>query len=101
MPPTITPELTETWLAELDAMDARLAPHFGRSEVCRRASAYLRGLLSGVDRNMGGSSPRSPGMRRRMACNTCWVARSGMPRRFGTNCEGMCVSGWAIRMRCW
>jgi SRSO17 transposase len=53
MSPTTDRLITDPWLAELDAMDARLAPHFGRSEVRRRASAYLRGLLSGVERKNG------------------------------------------------
>lgn len=53
MPPRNVPPLTDAWLAELDAMDARLAPHFGRGELQRRASAYLRGLLSGADRKNG------------------------------------------------
>lgn len=53
MATTITPDLTNAWLAELEAVDVRLAPHFGRSEVRRRASAYLRGLLSGAERKNG------------------------------------------------
>lgn len=53
MPTTTDQPITDAWLAELDAMDARLAPHVGRSEVRRRASAYLRGLLSGADRKNG------------------------------------------------
>ena len=34
-------------------MEARLAPHFGRIELRDRASAYLRGLLSGAERKNG------------------------------------------------
>lgn len=42
------------WAAGLDAMHARIARHFARSEARERALAYLRGLLSPVERKNGG-----------------------------------------------
>lgn len=45
--------LTTAWRNELSAMDARLAPFFRRAELRDRARAYLRGLLSGVERKNG------------------------------------------------
>ena len=53
MPQTVDQQLTDAWTAELDAVDARLAPHFSRAELRERASAYLRGLLSGAERKNG------------------------------------------------
>jgi SRSO17 transposase len=40
----------ETWAAELDAVAARLAPLFARSEPRRHAAAYLRALLGDCER---------------------------------------------------
>ena len=53
MPPTEDQQLTQAWAAELAAVEARLAPHFGRAELRGRASTYVRGLLSGADRKNG------------------------------------------------
>src|SRR5919108_4491682 len=41
------------WAAELEALCERLAPRFGRVEVRRRASGFLRGLLSASERKNG------------------------------------------------
>ena len=43
----------EGWAAELAALHARIAPRFARPEPRRRALAFLRGLLSPVDRKNG------------------------------------------------
>jgi SRSO17 transposase len=53
MPPAIDQQLTDAWAAELDAVEVRLAPHFGRAELRGRARAYVRGLLSGAERKNG------------------------------------------------
>src|SRR5438552_19113770 len=41
------------WAEGLDAVHARVAPRFARAEPRRRALAYLRGLLSPVERKNG------------------------------------------------
>jgi SRSO17 transposase len=43
----------EGWAQELGALCERIAPRFGRVEVRRRAGAFLRGLLAGVERKNG------------------------------------------------
>src|SRR5919202_6128132 len=43
----------EGWTRELDALAARIAPRFARAEPRRRALAYLRGLLSPLERKNG------------------------------------------------
>lgn len=43
----------EGWSRELEALAARIAPRFVRAEPRRRALAYLRGLLSPVERKNG------------------------------------------------
>jgi SRSO17 transposase len=40
----------EEWAAELEALGERIAPRFHRVEVRRRTGAFLRGLLTGVER---------------------------------------------------
>jgi SRSO17 transposase len=42
-----------TWAAGLEAVHARVAPRFARAEPRQRALAYLRGLLSPVERKNG------------------------------------------------
>lgn len=41
------------WAAGLDELHERLGPRFGRAEPRRRALAYLRGLLAGLERKNG------------------------------------------------
>jgi SRSO17 transposase len=43
----------EGWASELDAAAALLGRHFARSEPRERATAYLRGLLSDIERKNG------------------------------------------------
>ena len=43
----------QDWEAALADVQRRLGPRFARSEMRRRAAAYLRGLLSGVERKNG------------------------------------------------
>src|SRR5207249_3247243 len=42
-----------TWADDLAALHARIAPRFPRLELRRRALAYLRGLLSPLERKNG------------------------------------------------
>jgi SRSO17 transposase len=53
MSQTVNREAVRSWTEELDALDERIAPHFSRSEVRRRARDYLRGLLSRAERKNG------------------------------------------------
>src|ERR671917_503217 len=43
----------EGWARDLEAPAARIAPRFSRAEPRRRALAYLRGLLSPLERKNG------------------------------------------------
>jgi SRSO17 transposase len=49
----INADAVEGWGAELAALHARIAPRFARTEPRRRALAFLRGLLSPVERKNG------------------------------------------------
>ncbi len=53
--PSYEPRLGEIegWVQELDALHARIAPHFERAEPRRRSLAYLKGLLSHAERKNG------------------------------------------------
>ena len=53
MPQTVNRKTLRSWTEELDTVGERIAQHFSRSELRRRAQDYLRGLLSGVERNNG------------------------------------------------
>ena len=48
-----TVEEVHAWAAGLEAMHARIAHHFARSEPRQRALAYLKGLLSPIERKNG------------------------------------------------
>src|SRR5215213_11357314 len=50
MPKTVDRKTVRSWIEQLDALDQRIAPHFSRSEVRRRARDYLRGWLSEAER---------------------------------------------------
>lgn len=50
MPQPIDQQVTDAFTAELAALDVQFGPHFSRAELRERASAYLRGLLSGAER---------------------------------------------------
>jgi SRSO17 transposase len=49
----LTPEDVQGWATELEAVGQRLAGRFARAEPRRRALAYLKGLLSTVERKNG------------------------------------------------
>jgi SRSO17 transposase len=49
----VTEEAVREWAQELTAVHARIAARFVRAEPRHRALAYLRGLLSGVERKNG------------------------------------------------
>ena len=53
MPTTIDQQTVERWAAELNAVHARLAPRFARSEPRQRVRSYLQGLLSPIERKNG------------------------------------------------
>ena len=63
----------ENWLEELQALHERIAGHFRRSEPRERSLAYLKGLLSGVERRNGwqlaeqAGEARPDGMQRLLA----------------------------------
>lgn len=50
MPRTVARTMVRSWSGGLDALSERIAPRLARSEVRKRAQAYLRGLLASVER---------------------------------------------------
>src|SRR5512133_4277515 len=50
---SFTPSPEAVWAAAFDAVCERIGPVFARSETRERAQAYLRGLLSPVERKNG------------------------------------------------
>lgn len=49
----MTRDEVEKWLEELQVLHQRIAPYFSRSEPRERSLAYMKGLLSGVERRNG------------------------------------------------
>ena len=70
-------EEVRAWAAGLEALHARIAGRFARSEPRQRARAYLRGLLSPVHRKNGWQLAEHAGEPPPMGCSTCWRARLG------------------------
>jgi hypothetical protein len=52
-PAELTVDLVRAWLLELTEVERRLGARFPRWDARRRAGAYLRGLLSPVERKNG------------------------------------------------
>jgi SRSO17 transposase len=77
MEPTV--EVVQQWADELTLLHARIAPRFARAEPRRRALAYLRGLLSPVERKNGWqlaeeAGDLTPDGIHRLLSNTQWDA---------------------------
>jgi hypothetical protein len=90
------------WTAELESLCERIAPRFGRTEVRRRAAAFLRGLLSAAERKHGWqlaeqAGDHTPG-RDPSGCST---TPAGIPTRSATTCAATSPSTWATRLGCW
>jgi SRSO17 transposase len=52
-PAELTVDTVRAWLLELTEVERRIGPRFARWDVRRRVGAYLRGLLSPVERKNG------------------------------------------------
>src|SRR5215831_14976309 len=52
-PDVLTVDTVRAWLLELTEVEQRLGPRFARWDARRRMGAYLRGLLSAVERKNG------------------------------------------------
>jgi hypothetical protein len=77
-PQQITPVGTKTtfvevwkWGQELKRLHARIAPRFARPEPRQRALAYLKGIVSSVERKTAGSWLNMPEKVGPMECNAC------------------------------
>ncbi len=79
----------------------RIAARFGRSELRRRAAAYLRGLLSPIERKNGWQPRKQPATARRMVCRSSCRARGGTPTWCGTTCRPTWSSSSATLTPCW
>ena len=67
------------WAAELEAVHCRVARHFARAEPRRRVLAYLRALLSPVERKNGWqiaehAGEATPDGMQRLLAASCWDA---------------------------
>jgi hypothetical protein len=67
------------WSVELEALCERIGPRFGRVEVRRRAAAFLRGLLAGVERKNGWQLAEHAGEH----------TPDGMQRLLGARCRAL------------
>ena len=67
------------WTLWLTEVERRIGAQFTRREARGHAGAYLRGLLSPVERKNGWQWPKSMARRPRMGSSICWDGRSGTP----------------------
>ena len=90
------------WEAGLQALHARIALRFSRSESRQRVLAYLQGLLGSVERKNGWqlaeyAGDATPDGVQRLLAVYHWDADP----RCGTTCKGTWWSIWAIPEGCW
>ncbi|WP_211305522.1 hypothetical protein [Xenorhabdus cabanillasii] len=69
---------TNAWEQELISLHTRLAPLFHHPGPQQRSLAYLKGLLSDVERKNGWQLAEWIGER-----TTCWFGAAGMKNRSG------------------
>ena len=99
----------ERWARGLDTVMERIGARFGRVEPRRRVLAYLRGLLSPVERKNGWqlaevAGDRTPDGVQDFLSRVHWEAdlvRDDPGLRRGRICARMRSSTWAMSRRCW
>lgn len=64
-------ETVEGWAGELKDLGSRIGQRFERSEPRERAIAYLKGLMSDVQRKNGWQLAEQAGEAPPMGCNGC------------------------------
>lgn len=67
------------WAEELDALHARLAPHFARTEPRQRVRAYVEGMLGGAEKRNGwhlaeAAGESTPYGMQRLVASAAWDA---------------------------
>src|SRR5262245_55769764 len=91
----------ESWATGLAAVHARVAPRFARAEPRRRALAYLRGLLSPVERKNGWQLAEQAGEATPDGMQHLLARPTGMPTRCGMTSGGTWSSTSAPSRPCW
>ena len=86
---------------EVPRVAARLGPRFAREDARLRAQAYLRGLLSPVERKNGWQLAEAAGDRTPYAIQHLLGAPTGSPTGYATTCGPTWSSSWATRRRSW
>ena len=71
-------EEVQAWAVGLEALHARIAPRFARTEPRRRVLAYLRGLLDNVGRKNGWQLAEHAGERTPDGMQRCWPLPTGI-----------------------
>ena len=89
------------WADGLVGLHQRIGGRFGRVEPRRRALAYLRGLLSQVERKNSWwlaeqAGEQTPDGMQRLLNGSGWDADGS-----AMTCGIMSWSSWGIRTRCW
>jgi hypothetical protein len=89
------------WAEGLVELHQRIGGRFGRVEPRRRALAYLRGLLSQVERNNSWWLAEQAGEVTPDGMQRLLNGSGGTPTGSATTCATMSWSSWVIPMRCW
>jgi hypothetical protein len=86
MPSTIDQQMTAAWTDEMDAVDARLAPQFGRAESGSGPAPMCAVCPPAPSARTAGSLLKRWDMPRRMGFSTRRAGRAGMPTRYAMSC---------------
>src|SRR5438093_5873080 len=100
-PGDVTLETVRTWMLWQTDVERRIGAQFARREVRWRAWAYIRGLLSPVERKNGWQLAEVNGETPRMGSSMCWDERYGRLRPAATLCAPTWSSIWGPRLPCW
>ena len=88
------------WEQELTALKARVGGVLGRRELRETGSAFLDGLLSGIDRKTGWLMSEQSGAARPYRMQSLWDEVTGMQIPCALRCGITWWSHWATPMVC-
>ena len=88
-PTDLALETVREWTLWLTEVERHILPRFPRREARRRAWAYIRGLLSPVERKNGWQLAEVNGDATPYGVSICWDGHSGMPMPSATICARM------------
>jgi len=81
MPQTMDRNTVRSWMAELQALEERVAMRFSRAEPRRRMKTYLRGLLGSAERKNSWQLAEAAGESTPYAASNTFFGQGRLGRR--------------------